>query len=106
MTATQMTASDKINDMATLRAHIDAVDERLVALLAERHALIERAARIKAREGLPARVDWRVEEVIRNAGRRAEARGLDRTLIEGLWRQLVDAAIAQEDRHLNDGDRG
>lgn len=96
-----MTATDKINDMATLRAHIDALDERLVALLAERHALIDRAARIKAREGLPARIDARVEEVVGNVGRHAEARGLDRALIEALWRQVIEAAIAQEDRHLS-----
>ena len=95
---------DDIPDMASLRAQIDAVDEQLVALLAQRHALIERAARIKERTGLPARIDARVEEVVANAGRHAASRGLDPALIEDIWRQLVEAAIAQEDRYLN-GDR-
>lgn len=95
---------DDIPDMASLRAQIDAVDEQLVALLAQRHALIERAARIKERIGLPARIDARVEEVVANAGRHAASRGLDPALIEDIWRQLVEAAIAQEDRYLN-GDR-
>ncbi|WP_230312454.1 chorismate mutase [Paracoccus lichenicola] len=95
---------DDIPDMATLRAHIDALDERLVGLLAQRHALIAQAARIKKRIGLPARIDDRVEEVVANAGRHAASRGLDRALIENIWRQLVEAAIAQEDRYLN-GDR-
>lgn len=95
---------DDIPDMATLRAHIDATDERLVALLAHRHALIARAARIKKQVGLPARIDERVEEVVANAGRHAASHGLDRRLIETIWRQLVEAAIAQEDRHFN-GDR-
>ncbi|WP_374303333.1 chorismate mutase [Paracoccus sp. (in: a-proteobacteria)] len=95
---------DDIPDMATLRAHIDAVDEQLVALLAQRHALIARAAQIKQKIGLPARIDERVEEVVANAGRHAASHGLDRALIENIWRQLVEAAIAQEDRHLN-GDR-
>jgi isochorismate pyruvate lyase len=93
-----------IPDMIALRARIDALDAELVALLAERHALIARAAEIKARDGLPARIDARVTEVILNAGRAAEARGLDRALIENIWAQLVEAAIAQEERHLN-GDR-
>lgn len=93
-----------IPDMTALRARIDALDAELVALLAERHGLIARAAEIKARDGLPARIDARVTEVITNAGRAAEARGLDRALIENIWAQLVEAAIAQEERHLN-GDR-
>ncbi|MCZ0962132.1 chorismate mutase [Paracoccus benzoatiresistens] len=95
---------DDIPDMATLRARIDALDEQLVALLAQRKALIDRAARIKERIGLPARIDARVEEVVANAARHAASRGLDPALIENIWRQLVEAAIAQEDRYLN-GDR-
>ena len=65
---------------------------------------LARAAEIKAGIGLPARIDDRVEEVVANAGRHAASHGLDRALIEAIWRQLVEAAIAQEDRHLN-GDR-
>jgi isochorismate pyruvate lyase len=95
---------DDISDMATLRNHIDAVDEQLITLLARRHALIAQAARIKERIGLPARIDDRVEEVVANAGRHAASRGLDPALIQNIWRQLVEAAIAQEDRFLN-GDR-
>lgn len=92
---------DTISDMATLRAHIDSLDEQLIDLLAQRHALIDQAARIKKRIGLPARLDDRVEEVVANAGRHAASRGLDPALIAHIWRQLVEAAIAQEDRHLN-----
>lgn len=95
---------DDISDMATLRAHIDALDEQLVALLAQRHGLIARAAKIKEQTGLPARIDARVEEVVANAARQAASRGLDPALIENIWRQLVEAAIAQENRYLN-GDR-
>lgn len=95
---------EDIPDMATLRARIDALDERLVDLLAQRHALIARAAQIKQQAGLPARIDARVEEVVANAGLHAASRGLDPALIENIWRQLVEAAIAQEDRYLN-GDR-
>lgn len=91
---------DDIPDMDTLRARIDALDERIVDLLAQRHALIDRAARIKKATGLPARIDSRVEEVVANARRHAASRGLDPELIGSLWRQMVDAAIAQEDRHL------
>ncbi|MCF3972501.1 chorismate mutase [Paracoccus salsus] len=99
-----MSEIDDIADMNALRARIDALDAELIALFARRSALIDRAARIKAAEGLPARIDWRVDEVVANARRNAAAAGLDGALFEAIWRQLVDAAIAQENRHLK-GDR-
>ena len=86
--------------MPDLRRRIDALDVRLVALLAERSALIDEAARIKAREALPARIDSRVEEVAANVRRLAEAQGLDPALIESLWRLMMDHFIAQEERQL------
>lgn len=96
----QMNEIDDIPDMPALRAEIDALDARLIALFARRALLIDRAARIKAGAGLPARIDWRVEEVVSNARQHAAGAGLDPDLFETIWRQLVDAAIAQEDRHL------
>lgn len=86
--------------MPELRARIDMLDAKLVALLAERSALIDEAARIKAREHLPARISSRVEEVAANARRLAEVQGLDPDLAERLWRLMMDHFIAQEDRFL------
>ncbi len=86
--------------MPALRARIDALDARLVALLAERSALIDEAARIKTREQLPARIHSRVEEVAANARRLADEHGLDPDLAERLWRVMMDHFIAQEDRVL------
>ena len=100
MSPPKMTQFDDIPDMTALRARIDSLDAQLIALLADRSALIDRAARIKLRDGLPARIDARVEEVVANARRHAAAAGLDPELIEHIWRRLIDAAIAQEDRHL------
>ncbi|ABL68803.1 MULTISPECIES: chorismate mutase [Paracoccus] len=87
--------------MHELRTRIDALDARLVALLAERSALIDEAARIKARENLPARIDSRVEEVAANARTLAAEHGLDPDLAEQLWRVMMEHFIAQEDRVLS-----
>ncbi len=95
---------DDIQDMATLRTHIDALDARLIALLVERSALIDRAAQIKARVGLPARIDERVEEVALLARQRAIDAGLSGDLAEGLWRLMMEHFIAQEDAHLGGKD--
>lgn len=91
---------DHIADMPALRAHIDALDQQLVAMLGQRRALIDRAARIKAGIGLPARIDARVEEVVAHVRRHAVTAGLDPDLIETIWRQLIEAAIAQEQMYL------
>lgn len=87
--------------MHALRARIDELDSRLVALLSERAALIDEAARIKLREGLPARIESRVEEVAANARRLAEEKELDPDLAESLWRMMMEHFIAQEDRLLS-----
>ncbi|HRO14703.1 MAG TPA: chorismate mutase [Paracoccus sp. (in: a-proteobacteria)] len=95
-----------IPDMTALRTAIDALDRELAALLAERSLLIDRAAQIKARDGLPARIDWRVEEVAAKARANAEAAGLDPDLAEALWRLMMDHFIAQEARALGETDDG
>ena len=93
-----------IATMAELRAEIDALDARLVALLADRARLIDRAAELKPGEGMPARIAARVEEVVGNAAAAATAQGLDPALVEGIWRALVNWSIAREERVLGKGD--
>ncbi|WBU60332.1 chorismate mutase [Paracoccus albus] len=99
-----MTHED-IQDMATLRVHIDALDAQLIELLAERSRLIDRAAHIKARDGLPARIDSRVEQVAMLARQRADAAGLHPDLAEDIWRLMMEYFIAQEDAQLG-GENG
>lgn len=86
--------------MAQIRAEIDRLDEALVCLFAERAGYIDRAAEIKAAVDLPARIDDRVEEVVRNVRRHATAQGLPPELVEKLWRRLIDWSIAREESKL------
>lgn len=91
---------DDITDMTMLRRRIDALDAQLILLLAERSTLIDRAAEIKARDNLPARIDARVEEVAALARARAEQSGLSPDLAERLWRMMMEHFIAQEESQL------
>ncbi|MCB2125092.1 MAG: chorismate mutase [Rhodobacteraceae bacterium] len=86
--------------MAELRAEIDRIDARLVALLAERAGYIDRAAELKPALGLPARIDDRVEEVVEKVRARAMAEALDPDLAEALWRRLIDWSIAREEAKI------
>lgn len=82
--------------MAELRREIDAIDQALIALLAQRSGYIDRAITLKQIENLPARTQDRVEEVVRNVRHSAQARGLDAALVEDLWRALIEWSIARE----------
>ncbi|MEL6584932.1 MAG: chorismate mutase [Pseudomonadota bacterium] len=86
--------------MTEVRAGIDALDTELVRLLALRAAFIDRASELKPGEGLPARIDDRVEEVANNARRNAEAAGWDPDLAERIWREMIEWSIAREERVL------
>ena len=81
--------------MAEVRAGVDAIDRELVALLAERMAYMDAAARIKADRN-EVRDEGRKAQVIANVRNSAQAHGLDAELAAALWEQLVEASIAYE----------
>jgi isochorismate pyruvate lyase len=93
---TELTPPRDCQDMTALRAEIDALDRRLVALLATRATYIDRAIELKQENGWPARIPDRVEEVVSKVCQEAEGKGLDPKLIEALWRELIDWSIARE----------
>ena len=86
--------------MGDVRARIDALDEQLVALLADRLGLIRRAAELK-NAPQDARVPWRVEQVAANVRARAAAVGFDPDAAERIWRAMMEECIAFEERRLS-----
>jgi len=87
--------------MAELRDVIDRLDAALVALLRQRQDCIDRAAILKQSENLPARIPERVREVLDKVRAEATASGLDADLSEALWREMIEWAIAREERVLD-----
>ena len=100
-----MRPPEDLADMAELRREVDATDRALIDLLAHRARLIDRAAELKPGEGLPARIESRVEEVVANARGSASEAGLDPDLAESLWRDLIEWSIRREERVLGTGAR-
>jgi 4-amino-4-deoxychorismate mutase len=85
--------------MAPFRAEIDALDERLVELLAERFAIIRRVAAFKSEQGIPAILDDRVQQVKdRVAARAAATPTFDPEIAIRLWTILIDESCALEAR--------
>jgi isochorismate pyruvate lyase len=81
--------------MAEVRAGVDDVDRRLIALLARRFGYMDAAARIKPERG-QVRDEVRKAQVIANARAGARAAGLPEDAIAELWDRLVETSIAYE----------
>jgi len=83
-----------------LRHAIDGVDSALVALLVQRLALVERVVAVKRREGLPAAIPTRVEDVVAKVRAEAQRQGFPAATAEKLWRKLIADMIAFEENQL------
>jgi len=75
-------------EITELRARIDALDEQLVGLLAERIEVVHRVARHKTDEA-SVRAPDRVQQVVDKVRALAEHRGIPADLVERLWRLLI-----------------
>ena len=95
MERNQPVAAEQCTTMAEVRAGGDAIDADLVALLAQRFALMRAAARIKPhREDV--RDETRKAEVIAAARAAARELGVPEAVVADLWEHLVEASIAYE----------
>jgi isochorismate pyruvate lyase len=88
-------APENCGSMAELRVAIDALDERLVRLLARRQLYIERAAVLK-RERKAVRDEARIEEVVAKVLAAAKSAGLSGAIAEPVWRTLIEESIRHE----------
>ena len=82
-------------EMQEIRAQIDALDKRLVTLLADRQKLIAAAGEVKPSRDT-VRDEARIEEGIRLVLQEAEKAGLAPDIAEPVWRQLIESSIAYE----------
>ena len=81
--------------MAELRLAIDALDARLVSLLAVRQAYIERAAVLK-QDRSAVRDPARIEDVVAKVLTEARRAGLSEQIAEPVWRTLIEHSIRHE----------
>lgn len=82
-------------DMTQLRAAVDALDRRLVALLAVRQSYMERAAQLKP-DRAAVLDEARIEEVVSRVLAEATRAGLSAAIAEPVWRTLIDRCIEHE----------
>jgi len=90
-----MKVPDACASMEELRAAIDSLDARLVALLAVRQAYIERAAQLKTDRD-QVRDAERIEDVVAKVIAEGRRSGLSAEIAEPVWRTLIEASIRHE----------
>ena len=93
-----------MEELEEFRRRIDALDDQIVRLLAERFSIVREVAAFKAKRGIPVRLPDRIEEVLsRNAGSGA-GQGLEPEFLRKLYADIVEASCGLEDRLIDDGD--
>lgn len=86
---------EKCNTMAEVRAGVDDVDRRIVALIARRFGYMDAAARIKPNRDA-VRDEWRKADVLAKVDAAAASAGLDQRLLARLYEELIEVSIAYE----------
>ena len=92
---THICAPEDCTTMAEVRAGVDEVDRRIVALIATRFGYMEAAARIKP-DRQAVRDEWRKADVKAKVDAAAATAGIDRALMSRLYEDLIETSIAYE----------
>lgn len=87
--------------MSDIRKEIDRIDESLIKILAERQRWVEKAIKVKKRDGLPARDPARIGQVIEHVRVLARANKVDPALVETMWTEMVEWFVAYEQSALD-----
>ena len=86
---------DDCTTMTEVRAGVDNVDRRIVALLRRRFGYMDAAARIKP-DRSAVRDEWRKADVLAKVDASAADQGVDRQLAARLYEDLIETSIAHE----------
>lgn len=86
---------DDADELEMLRREIDVVDERFVALLAERFRITRRVGRIKAERGLPPQDSIREAQIDEKIRRLAKEHELDEHLVSDVLRAVIDRVVSE-----------
>jgi len=86
--------------LAELRDTIDAVDTRIVSLLAERQDVVRRVVALKKKHDLPVYHPDREEELIGQRRRQAREEDLDPDYLEDLYRRILRQSRVEQSARL------
>src|SRR5262245_31314691 len=89
-------------DLATLRDRIEAVDKKLIDLIAERLRIVEHVVEAKLAAASPFRDREREDSLIARLRALAADAGVDPHEIERLYRVIMDMSVAHQEQAVRD----
>jgi 4-amino-4-deoxychorismate mutase len=93
-----MTEKPPQEQLEALRGDLNALDNKLVALIAERLSICAKVGDLKSRNGIPMMQNHRVREVKRRAAALGARNGLREEFVEALFDLIIREACDLEDR--------
>ncbi len=78
-----------MSDLDKYRQEIDAIDEQIIKLLAQRRECVQGIINVKSAANLSAHQPERMGEVLSSRRRLATDNNLDPEIIEAIWRLLI-----------------
>ena len=93
-----MKTPDQCTDMADIRAEIDRLDRKVIALLGQRFTYVKAAAKFKTSE-TTVKAPERLQTMLKQRRVWAEEAGLNADAIEKMYQDLVKHFIDQEMKH-------
>ncbi len=87
-------------ELEELRREIDAVDEQIVALLAERQKAVKKISGIKKSRNMPVYHPSREEDLISGRRSQGSARGLDPDFIEEIYRTVLRYSRVEQTKRM------
>ena len=91
-----------MGSLKPFRDEIDALDEKLIDLLARRFEIVREVGALKAREGLDVVQSARAQQVLERVSAMAKAKGLDPVLMREIWAMMIARAHVIEEEIKND----
>ena len=92
---TKTTPLPPMETMTDVRTQVDRIDGDLIALMTQRFACMDAAARIK-KERAAVRDEGRKAEVLENVKQLAGAAGIPVPTVAAIWEMLIETSISYE----------
>ena len=91
--------SDRVKEkLETLRQSIDAIDEKIVSLIAERQQVVDRVVSLKKKNNLPVYHPAREEDLISMRRHQGREIGVDPDYVEELYRIIIHRSRLEQTR--------
>ena len=88
-----------MDELTKLRQEIDSVDDQLLQLLKKRLDIVKRVGDYKRKVGKAVVDSSREQAIIEQRSEQAKVYGIDRSIVEKVWKTLFQIAYTVEEDH-------